>query len=300
MEQTTPYKLKKSAPRDLAVLLESIINSLFSFLSLKNTSQFWGVVYDSVSKQPLDPVIVKLIYADGREAETCVTDLNGGYGFLAHPGSFKIFARKANYTFPSTRITGSSDGIYENLYHGEFFELTGDSEVVAPNIPMDPTQDDWNQQAKSQIYKKYPFLKLLLKRLVATAFWFGFIFLGIAIWRSYPDIPRYFWAIVIAYISIILLSIIISGPRLFGKIISSNRSLLTAGLLLELHNSKFPEITFGKCQVREDGKFLLRAGRGKYLLMIFDARKEKEKKLLAALPVKVGKSGVVNSTFHIK
>ena len=87
------------------------------------------------------------MYVDGREVETKVTDMEGHYGFWLD-AKFKIFARKTNYLFPSQQVVGGKDGIFENLYHGEFFTLSGDSEVVAPNIPMDPLGQDWNQQEK--------------------------------------------------------------------------------------------------------------------------------------------------------
>ena len=178
-EQINPnitYKVKADKLSDFVRSCLRVLNNFLVFFSLRKTEQFWGIVYDSVSKQPLDPVIVKLLYTDGREVETCVTDLGGRYGFLAKPGKFKIYARKTNYVFPSKYANGNDDGIYENLYHGEFFVLDKDSEVVGPNIPMDPIKFDWNQKAKLGVINNKPYLKLFFKRLIAIFFWFGFAY----------------------------------------------------------------------------------------------------------------------------
>jgi len=169
------YKAKKKFWPGFSLAFLSLANSILNFFSLRRSKRFWGIVYDSVSKQPLDPVIVKLLYTDGREIETCVTDLSGAYGFLAQPGKFKIHVRKTNYSFPSLYAPGSNDGIYQNIYHGEFFTLYDDSEVLAPNIPMDPQNFDWNQQAKKKLVSAYPNLKLLFKRLMALVFWFALL-----------------------------------------------------------------------------------------------------------------------------
>ena len=101
MAQSYRYSLKKKYFSAFWRNIFFALNRLLVALSLKNSRQYWGIVYDSVNKQPLDPAIVKLLYVDGREVETCVTDMAGRYGFLARPGKFKIFTKKSNYLFPS-------------------------------------------------------------------------------------------------------------------------------------------------------------------------------------------------------
>jgi len=276
-----------------------LLNFILNFFSLKQTKQFWGIVYDSVSKQPLDPVIVKLLYIDGREVETCVTDIAGRYGFLARPGKFKIHARKTNYLFPSKYALGDTDGIYENLYHGEFFKLTEDYEVVAPNIPMDPAAADWNQKAKQTVVKKYPYLKYLFKALVSIFFWFGFILDGVLIFKTFPRIPEVLYIVAAVYILILFLSTSLPDNRLWGRV--KTKIILAPGeyLFLELRDAKFREISFGKTAVKEDGKFLLRSNKGRYLLLVGKAGMNKNPTVLASLKVAIGSQGVFNSTIVI-
>ncbi len=293
--QIKQYRVRRSLSIFWFTILR-LLNSVLNFFSLKQTKQFWGIVYDSVSKQPLDPVIVKLLYVDGREAETCVTDIAGRYGFLARPGKFKIYVRKTNYLFPSRYAPGDTDGIYENLYHGEFFSLHQDYEVVAPNIPMDPAAADWNQKAKQSVVKKYPYLKHFFKILVSVIFWFGFILDGIFICATFPKIPLSLYAVAGIYLLLLVVSLSLPDCRLWGRI--KTKVVLAPGeyLFLELRDAKFPEISFGKAVVKESGQFLLRANKGRYLLIVSKAGINKDLTVLARSKAVIGRDGVLNST----
>ncbi len=293
------YSIRQSKLAAVWLICLRFLNGLLNFFSLKKNRQFWGIVYDSVSKQPLDPVIVKLLYADGREIETGVTDIAGRYGFLAQPGKFKIFVRKTNYLFPSKYVTGDFDGIYENLYHGEFFELYEDLEVVAPNIPMDPAHFDWNQKAKTQVIKIHAYWQLFLKKLMVVFFWFGFLFVLLGIWRFYRLFPAYLYLVLGVYVVLIISAKVLPEERLWGQIVFNKQARQTEGLLLELHSFQFSNISFGKTVVRADGKFLLRAGKGRYLFSVSRVSNNGQKELLCSMPVEIGKNGVLNRTFFL-
>ncbi|HYV33820.1 MAG TPA: hypothetical protein VE973_03150 [Candidatus Limnocylindria bacterium] len=294
------YKIKRSVYRRLAFVVQSVLNAVFKFFSLKKSKNFWGIVYDSATKQPLDPVIVKLLYANGGEVETCVTDIAGRYGFLARPGKFKIFAKKTNYAFPSKYILGGDDGIYENIYHGEFFVLLEDSEVVAPNIPMDAVNFDWNQQAKKKVQLSHPFLKLFISRLIAVLFWFGLAFCLLAIVNSFPNVPHYLYYILFTYPVLIILAALVPETRLWGEFKIQKGLPRLENLFLELHNAQFPDISFGHAAAHENGKFLLRASAGRYLLTVSQIDSHQQKTLIGVLPVTIGRSGVLKDTIKIK
>lgn len=293
------YKIRILFWNRLFLALQAALNGLLNFFSLKTSKRFWGIVYDSVSKQPLDPVIVKLLYAHGGEAETCVTDLAGRYGFLARPGKFKIFVRRTNYRFPSLYAAGDSDGIYENLYHGEFFSLKDDTEVVAPNVPMDPQHFDWNQQAKQQSPISRPYLRLLVKRIIAAVFWFGFIIFLLQAVSFYPSLPAWLGVILLVYFVLLVLAKTVPDTRLWGEIRMQTKIPNSFGLFLELRNAQFPEVSFGHAEVAENGRFLLRTGKGKYLLAVFFLNAQKQKILIGRVPVRTGGSGVLNRAIAI-
>jgi hypothetical protein len=294
----TEIKIKKKAISAFWSEVAWRSNSLLTFLSLRNSRKFWGVVYDSVSKQPLDPVIVKLVYAQsGEPVQTCVTDLAGRYGFLAQPGKFKIFAKKSNYLFPSVKILAKDDGIFTDVYRGEFFELFSESEVVGPNIPMDPLTQDWNQAAKLKVLNTFPYLKLFFKKFVKTFFWFGFILTLIFVFKDFYE-TLWFQSfgpaekVFLAYVLLLLLDYFLPQVRLWGRIVDQHNRPLSK-VSLEVVNPLISSIVFAKYQTAEDGRFLLRANPGKYILRCH------YKGSLVDTHISVGKIGVINSTFKL-
>lgn len=138
---------------------------IFQFLGTifsRKKKKYWGMVYDSFTKQPLDPVYLVLKNKEGVEIKTKITDLNGRFGFLVSPGEYYIEAknlassekdyieiRKTRYKFPSTKIKGSRDELYDDLYHGELIKIK-DPAFISINIPMDPIGFNWNEIAKKE------------------------------------------------------------------------------------------------------------------------------------------------------
>ncbi len=122
----------------------------------------WGVVYDSVTKQPLDPVYITLKNRKGEIIKTKISDMNGRFGFLVKPGEYYIKAEKTHYKFPSSFTPSEKDELYENLYHGEYLKIT-DSHLINVNIPMDPLAFDWNEFAKRKVIK-FNYHRELFKR----------------------------------------------------------------------------------------------------------------------------------------
>jgi len=295
--QSQIKKLIKPFFPNFYVFLVSILNRFLIFLQLREKLAFWGVVYDSVTKQPLDPVKVSMVYVDGSKIEgSNITDLEGRFGFLARPGQFKILAQRTNYIFPSNLVRGNTDGIYTHLYHGEFFELKNDSEVVAPNIPMDPVGEDWNQKAKRQIVVKRIYLRLLMERLQGILFWFGFIYASIMLIASRFQ-AKGFQIVILAYLAVFILEIFLPRQRLWGIVKEFKSKMPIEELEFKLTMPSLPGIVFGTSRTREDGKFFLRANPGKYILHAIDPSKNEE---LGSISVTVHKDGVLNKTLLVK
>ncbi len=275
-EQKKVYKVRKKLSREIFYFCINRINRFLAFTTLKSKRKYWGIVYDSVSKQPLDPAIVKLVYADeDMTTQTCVTDLGGRYGFLARPGKFKVLAKKTNYSFPSKIVKGDSDGLYDHLYHGEFFELEDDYEVIAPNIPMDPIKADWNQSAKQSKYGTHPYWEYYFKKIIAILFWFGFIFSCVYVRKYSIEETLVPYIALGSYTALFLLAVITPEEKLWGELRQKN--LYDSELYLELHSAELGDIVFGKTRVLPGGKFFLRANPGKYDLVIKGLEKEGEK-----------------------
>lgn len=292
------FSVRKSIFASLWQKFVRVVNFFLVFFSLRKRHKFWGIVYDSVTKQPLDPVMVKLVYVGETHVETSVTDLGGKYGFLARPGKFKILVKKTNYTFPSKNVQGDTDGIYSNLYHGEFFELAGDVEVVGPNIPMDPVRADWNQEAKLKVLRTHPYRDYLVRRLAAIFFWFGFIMTLVYVWDLFPHLNTFAIALMVWYGFLLILALVVPDDRLWGKI--NQHVLYDSQIMLELHNRSIEGVIFGKAEVLPGGKFFLRAGKGSYDLLIKYKGEDETWHEIGRVPVRVGGLGVVTTTLAIK
>ncbi|MEK7585431.1 MAG: hypothetical protein AAB455_02885 [Patescibacteria group bacterium] len=134
---------------DLYLLLVHFGSLILRAIGVRRRSAPWGVVYDSVTKRPLDPAYV-IIRRGETDVTTAITDLDGRYGFFLPSGSYTLLANKTHYRFPSLKLEGKTgDELYENLYFGEPFVSAG-GEVVNRNIPLDPIAFDWNEFAKEQ------------------------------------------------------------------------------------------------------------------------------------------------------
>ncbi len=157
---------------------------LMAALGIKKRNKPWGTVYDSVTKQPLDPAYVSLQDLQENEIATSITDLDGRYGFLMNPGTYKIIAHKTNYIFPSVKLTGKVvDEIYNDLYFGDTITVTEQGQILAKNIPLDPLKFDWNEFAKKEqhLMKFYSKRSLWLSYVSNLMFSFGFVVTTIAL-----------------------------------------------------------------------------------------------------------------------
>jgi len=150
---------------------------ILAAFGIKKKSRPWGTVYDSVTKQPLDPAYVVLQDLNGNEVATSITDLDGRYGFLVPAGMYKVIANKTNYEYPSFKLLGKKeDELYRDLYFGDVIEVK-EGDVITKNIPMDPVKFDWNEFAKKdqKLMRFYSRKDLFVAKLSNFLFSFGFI-----------------------------------------------------------------------------------------------------------------------------
>ncbi|MEI8224259.1 MAG: hypothetical protein WCG20_04035 [bacterium] len=193
------------------------------FLSRKKTR---GVVYDSNTKEPLDPVYVSVVDATtGQEVATAITDMEGRFGFVLKKGSYKIVVNKTHYQFPSVKLAGKiSDEVYDHLYFGEVFTVNDEEEVVTMNIPMDAVGTDWNQQEK----RRMNILKYLIENQKVWGIIFDILFIVgfvISIVTTYYYPVWWNVLMIIMYVVIALLQFFGYGPVSVGKITKNGTPL---------------------------------------------------------------------------
>ena len=135
----------------------------------------WGVVYDSKTKYPLDPVYVTLYDAFGRELDHAITDMDGRYGFVVRPGTYRLTAGKTHYLFPSVVLAGKTeDDQYKDLYFGELITIKSEDDVLLKNIPLDEIEADWNEKEKLSRHRLSPRVEHFLLGVMSLIFYMGF------------------------------------------------------------------------------------------------------------------------------
>jgi hypothetical protein len=280
---------------DIWYMFLSFFHGLLVSMGLKTARRRWGTVYDSRTKQPIDPAIVELIDAKtGKVLETSVTDLQGRFGFLDKKGTYIIRAKKTHYTFPSKIVTGYKDTIFDNIYHGEPIEISKPDDVITPNIPMDAVAFDWNQFDKQRIIKFHPNLEMAVQAALGTLFWLGFAFIMLNFITHYNFVNGLF---ILLYFSLIFLRKMIPNHKLWGRIVSSK--INTSGLLLEISPAQISNVVVGRAMTNARGKFFLKTQeKGEY---IFRVKKINGSDLdtLLETNVLVGKDGVVNNVINL-
>ena len=191
---------------------------LMAALGLKKRNKPWGTVYDSVTKQPLDPAYVILQDLDGKEVATSITDIDGRYGFLVPAGQYRLLAHKSNYEFPSAKLAEKDvDEIYTDLYTSGIIEISSDGAVITKNIPMDPVNFNWNEFEKKQqpLMKFYSKRNLWINKISNFMFNFGFIVTMVAVTAA----PKTYNIItLIVYLVLYLIRLTLLKPRPFGVV----------------------------------------------------------------------------------
>lgn len=102
----------------------------------------WGVVYNSLSKMPVDLAIVRLYNKETNKlVQTKVTDREGRFAFFVSPGKYSIVVLKPDFTFPSLYAKDKKEDIkFLDIYHGEEILVDEKGSVITPNIPIDPVE----------------------------------------------------------------------------------------------------------------------------------------------------------------
>jgi hypothetical protein len=270
-------------------------NILLSFLGIRKRYNPWGVVFDSATKQPLDPAYVTLLDATGKEVASSITDLDGRFGFPVSPGMYTITVGKTHYEFPSKKLLGrSSDELYPNLYFGEPIQVTEQGQVITKNIPMDAVGVDWNEQAKKEMQVANFFKKhdALLIRIINVLYVVGFVTSLLAFLAS----SSIFNGIVTGlYIFMLFLYIVGLHPKPHG-ILTDSKGYPLSFAIMRIFNANLKKEVAHKVS-DADGKYYCLVQKGEYYVTI-------EKKnpdgtythVFTSQPFKATK-GVINQNF---
>jgi hypothetical protein len=275
---------------DIIAFLVGAVHNLFVWMRIRRKRRYWGTVYDSLTKQPIDPAVVKLINVlNGQVVEEAITDLYGRYGFLERVGKFKITSDKTNYSFPSTKVFSTTDGIYDNIYLGGNFEIVNASNIISPNIPMDPKAFDWNQVAKREFVKFHPVLDLIimysLQMLLIVTTIVSLLFL-----IYHPSVITTI-SFILSIISFII-GLVLPPTRLWGRVVGLPK---TVPAIVALYLKNIPQL-ISCSHISSDGRYFLKTLPGEYILKILDPITRKE---FYQKQITVKQRGVVNEIIRV-
>ncbi|MFH1047651.1 MAG: carboxypeptidase-like regulatory domain-containing protein [Patescibacteria group bacterium] len=106
-------------------------------------SRKWGMVFNSITKQPVELAIVRLMAdSTGHILSSAVTDKTGRYFFMVNDGTYRISVSKGSFVFPTIYLKGETADIHHaDLYQGEKITISGDG-LITKNIPIDPVSQE--------------------------------------------------------------------------------------------------------------------------------------------------------------
>lgn len=282
---------------DLYLLLLKLVG-LLTGLFRRKRNEPWGVVYDSVTKRPLDPayVIAQLRGTASSKGEA-ITDLDGRYGFFLNPGEYEIVANKTHYKFPSEKLKGKArDEFYENLYFGDPFQVR-DGGVVQYNIPLDPIEFDWNEYAKNQdkvflVYSKKQNIRLWIFN---TIFFLGLIFSVFSLIITFSILNL---VVVSVYVIILAFQIFWRVSHKITRVIDKNTGKPIPFALIKVWLSGINTVV-KKSVSDETGRFYFLVPPGKYFMTVEAKQLDGSYKEVLRTEERELKGGVVKEDFLV-
>lgn len=147
----------------------------------------WGVVYNSLTRMPVDLAIVRLLDANtNRVVQSRVTDAQGRYVFLANPGTYRLVVEKNDFIFPSKILQDfKEDTEFLDIYHGEIIHVDENYTAISANIPLDivgvaektPRRIIWDKRWKSiqSFVASLSVVAGLLAVIISPSIWTGLL-----------------------------------------------------------------------------------------------------------------------------
>ena len=268
---------------------------VFDLFRIRKKTIHWGTVFDSRTKQPIDPAVVELVDAlTGEVKQTVITDLWGKYGFLAEHGDYAVRVRRGHYSFPSKIVTGTADGIYQNVYHGEQISIADKWGLITPNIPLDPVGTDYNQEAKTQFAVLHPRSENFLRWTINLLFWGLFAVSGILFFVDPSPVHAGVFGL---FVLLAGLRFLLPPRPLWGTIYTAETGDPLGFADIELFVPEQAGILIAKTRsAHGSGKYFLKVREGEYIMRITDPF---SRKLLAEGLVTIHPDGIFTSDIYV-
>ena len=244
------------------VLLQFILN-LLSWLGFRAGAKPLGYVYDALTKDPIAQAIVRIFDETGKMVWSDVTNSKGYFSARLKAGEYKIVVRAPNYIYPSTIIFGKEDYPLTNVYHGEVFEITDETELNFA-IPLDPVE-----VSKFRVWREILWgrIKVIVNILHILLFVVGLVF-AIYLYSNNP-----YWLTTLVLI-LYIPSFFFMIRNVFGKrdryaVVRDLEGNPVEGVIVGLRELEFDKLVL-KRVTDSRGRYRMLIGEGRYRLEIMD------------------------------
>jgi len=284
---------------DLWLILARLFGFFLELFGLKKKNRPWGTVYDSITKRPLDPVYVSLINTKtNEEVDSAITDIDGRYGFAVVPGTYKIEAKKTNYTSPSLKMKGRLfDEVYNDLYFGGEIVITDGDETIGKNIPMDSISFNWNEFAKTKmdVNKFIRGKDVTWARISKALFFIGAIVSFIAL--VFAPAP-YNFIVAGFYVLAYILNYIVFKTKKSGVLTEKNTNIPLSFAIVDIFREGETE-SFTKKIANEFGAYYALLPNGKYFIKVEKKNNDETYTEILKTPLVDVTKGILNLDFKI-
>ena len=243
-------------------LLQLILNIL-SLLGFRKGAKPVGFVYDSVTKEPISQAIVRIFNEENRILWSDVTDGKGYFTAKLKDGKYRIVVRAPRYVYPSTVVFGKEDYPVTNVYHGEEFVVSSETEINFA-IPLDPMETSKLRLKLEGFWTRIRFIVNILHVLL--------FFAGITLaFYTYYNSPSLLSLVVLLLFVptffFILRNMFVNRDR-YGFVLDKEKNRL-AGVVIGLRESEFDKIV-AKRVTDVRGRYRFFADEGRYYIEILD------------------------------
>ncbi len=242
--------------------------TLFSYLRFIFTQPFlllrrrkrqaWGVVYNALSKQPIELAVVRLLKAGTSFAlQTRITDAQGRFSFFVPAGAYVIQVQKPGFQFPTQYLKEARvDVDFTDLYHGEAIKVTGPI-TISPNIPLDPAAKE--ETPRAIVRRGY-------WRKAQSALGVGGIIVGLAAIVIDPSVKMVIFALFQVAIYVVFRRLAVPpAPKRWGIVYDTDQKRPLSKAVVRIFDKKFNKLL--ETQITsKDGTYGFFAAKGLYYL----------------------------------
>jgi hypothetical protein len=222
----------------------------------------WGIVYNSLSKVPVDLAVVRLFDKETNAlVQTKVTDSQGRYIMIVkNPGQYYLSVKKPGFIFPTKYLSqDKQDAKYVDLYHAEPISVTEKNAAITANIPLDLAE-------KAILPKREVILGYLMKNLRMIISYVGLILAGL-VFLIYPTLITGISIVVhILLFALFVRLMIPAKPKSWGIIYDQSNKAPLHYAVVRIFDMKFNKLL--ETQVTDShGRYSFLVGSNQYQLL---------------------------------